>query len=83
MASPSRTRARIALRELIEAKKFTISGLAREIGVSQPTASDWVNGKSRPDAHLRAAIERLLGIKAEHWMTDAEYRVAFGQARAA
>jgi len=83
MASTARVRARAALRQLIADKGWSISHFAREMGVSQPSASGWVTGGSRPDAHLRLKIERLYGIKADWWMTDAEYRSAFGHTRAA
>jgi len=81
-----RTRARAELAAITSLKnpeRRTVTGIAHEIGVSQPTVSAWLNGTTRPDAHLRAAIERVLGIKADGWMTDAEFRVAFGRARAA
>lgn len=52
--------------------------LARRLGVSQPSVSEWTRCRSRPETHLRLAIERLLGIPAGDWMTADEQRVASG-----
>jgi transcriptional regulator with XRE-family HTH domain len=63
---------------LVETRVMSQAELARRIGVSQPTVSDWANAKIRPEAHHRQAVERVLGIPADGWMTDAERAVALG-----
>ena len=52
------------------------SDLARVLGVSQPSVSEWVRLRARPESHLRKAIERVLGIPEDDWMTDAERQIA-------
>lgn len=83
MSAKHRTHAQQELKALVAAKTWTPTTIARALGVAQPSVTAWIQGQSRPEAHLREAIERLVGIEASAWMTDAEYRVAFGKARAA
>jgi transcriptional regulator with XRE-family HTH domain len=75
------TKAQAQLVAKVEASEFTQSWLALETGVRQPSVSAWVRGHSRPDPHLRPALERLIGIPADDWMTDEEYAIAYGHAR--
>lgn len=49
--------------------------LAYRLGVSQPAVSEWVAGTTRPTAHIRTAIEALVGIPASAWMTRDERAV--------
>jgi transcriptional regulator with XRE-family HTH domain len=46
--------------------------LARDLGVSKPSLSAWVNGHARPEHHHRVVLERLTGIPADAWMTESE-----------
>lgn len=43
------------------------SDVARTLGVSQPTVSAWVNGRTRPEPHLRDALVALAGISVADW----------------
>ncbi len=57
--------------------------VARQLGAAPATISRWLDGTTRPEPHLRAALERLFGIPADAWMTDDERTVAFGELAAA
>ncbi|MDB4946211.1 MAG: hypothetical protein JWP97_5745 [Labilithrix sp.] len=73
------TRAGEALRAALDPTTQTAwsqSALARALGVKQPSVSEWVRMRARPESHLRKAIERLLGIPEVDWMTDDERRIA-------
>lgn len=59
-------------------RSMTQSELARRLGVSQPSVSEWVRMRSRPESHFRAAIERELGIPQADWMTAEERAIATG-----
>lgn len=81
------TKGGTALRALLARKvkrrrRMTQAQLARELGVSQPTVSDWMRMHNRPESHLRKAIERVLNISADDWMTEDERAIADGDARA-
>ncbi|MEO7113840.1 MAG: hypothetical protein ABI183_25595 [Polyangiaceae bacterium] len=39
---------------------------------AQPSISAWIAGTSRPEAHLREAIEHITGISALAWRTKDE-----------
>ena len=41
------------------------SELARRLGVSQPTVSDWISGKKKPGGDKVLALAKELGIPAE------------------
>ena len=41
------------------------SELARRLGVSQPTVSDWIAGKKRPSGDKVLALAKEMGIPAE------------------
>jgi len=56
-------------------KKYSQSDLARDLGVSQPSVSEWVRMNTRPESHLRKAIQVLLGIPEGDWMTESELAV--------
>lgn len=60
-----------------------MAAFSRALGVESGVVSRWASGERRPESHLRDAIQRILGIDSSDWMTDAEYRVAFGKSRAA
>lgn len=76
------TKAGEALRWALDAtnpsREMSQSDLAKSLGVKQPSVSEWVRMNTRPESHLRKAIERLLGIPENDWMTDAELAIANG-----
>ena len=76
MAASADTRGRRELRKILEGSEWSQSSLARELRISQPSVASWIAGHTRPSETLRVALERLLGIKSNSWMTDAEYRLA-------
>jgi transcriptional regulator with XRE-family HTH domain len=41
------------------------SELARRLGVSQPTVSDWIAGKKKPSGDKVLALAKEMGIPAE------------------
>lgn len=41
------------------------SELARRLGISQPTVSDWISGKKRPSGDKVLALAKELGIPPE------------------
>jgi len=69
------------LRSLVERGEISQSTIARKLGVSQPSVSAWLLGRTRPESHYREAIERRFKIRASDWMTDSEYFMAFGRQR--
>lgn len=75
----------IAQRELKRRNKtgeISQTALALAIGVKQPSVSAWCTRAARPEgALLRLLIQRETGIKADDWLTDGEYRSAYGHAR--
>lgn len=50
------------LREHLVEKEITQADFARRMGVSQPTVSDWLNGKSLPSVANLREISRETGI---------------------
>lgn len=48
------------------------SDVARKLGVSQPTVSAWVNGRARPEPHLRDALFALTDIPVPEWDSPEE-----------
>jgi transposase-like protein len=53
-------------------KGRTVSGLARAVGVAQPSARAWWKRTARPDGLIREAVCSLTGSKPEDWETEAE-----------
>lgn len=74
------TRGRTALIRHFAAENVTKAGLARDLGIAAPSVWSWAEGRSRPEAHLRIALERVLAIPRDDWMTDEEYLRAYGHA---
>jgi transcriptional regulator with XRE-family HTH domain len=76
------TKAGRALRAALSAsnpkRKMTQAELARRLGISQPSVSEWTRFQSRPESHFRKAIQGALGIPENDWMTAAELRIATG-----
>jgi len=48
------------------------SELARRVGVKQPSVSEWVRMRARPESHYRKVIWHLFGIPEDDWLTDME-----------
>lgn len=48
-------------------KHSSQSDVGRKLGVSQPTVSAWVSGRTRPEPHLRDALQALTGIPVSEW----------------
>jgi transcriptional regulator with XRE-family HTH domain len=46
--------------------------IARKIGVRQPTVSDWVTGKKKPEHTNRMLLEKNYGIPNDAWDRPAE-----------
>jgi len=46
--------------------------IAKILQIKQPSISNWLNGKARPEIGLRTALERLIGIPANDWKTKQE-----------
>jgi transcriptional regulator with XRE-family HTH domain len=51
------------------------SKLAELLGIGQSSVSLWVHGRSRPDAHIREALEVITGVPRGAWETDDERAV--------
>lgn len=54
------------------------SRIADLLGISQPAVSGWVDGITRPNDVHRKALERLIGLPADDWMTRDEVRLVYG-----
>lgn len=48
------------------------SEMARRLGVSATSVSDWLAGMARPSHVHRVMIEKMLGISAASWLTPRE-----------
>lgn len=46
--------------------------IAKLLGISQPSVSAWLRGRSRPDSLQRELLELHMGIPSEDWYTDGE-----------
>lgn len=75
-------RAAVQLQEKLDERNMSAASLARALGLERGVVARWLGGPRRPEPHLRDALQRLLGIKTADWMTDDEFRVAFGKPRA-
>lgn len=49
--------------------------LADKLGISQPSVSGWLTGKSRPEDAHREALEILTGIDRTSWRRASEHAV--------
>ena len=49
--------------------------IADALQISQPSVSGWVRGTSRPEPEYREALEHLLGISRDAWLTPDERKV--------
>lgn len=66
------TTARQKLEAALKEPGRTQARLARALKVSGPAVNAWIAGRTRPEAHLRRALDKLLGIPALEWDTDEE-----------
>jgi transcriptional regulator with XRE-family HTH domain len=53
------------LREYMQARELTQAELATQLGVSQPTVSDWLNGKTKPTAGRLLKISKKTGVSVD------------------
>jgi hypothetical protein len=49
--------------------------IADALRISQPSVSGWVRGTSRPEPEYREALEHLLGVPRDAWLTSDERKV--------
>lgn len=56
----------------MRARGLSQTAVAASLKITQNSVSLWVRGLSRPEAHLRTALETVLGIPAADWLTDSE-----------
>jgi len=54
----------------IERQKITHRELADRVGVSQPTVSDWVNGKKAPSRDSLPRLSAELGMRPSRILAD-------------
>lgn len=66
------TAGRRALCEWLRSPANTQSELAKRLELGQSSVSLWVHGRSRPEPHLRVAIELIAGIPSDAWLTEDE-----------
>lgn len=78
MAPETRARKRLSEWMALDEKVRTRSAVALALGMSQPSVSCWVLGDSRPEPHMRDAIEVLTDgyVRAQDWMTSKEAKLA-------
>lgn len=50
------------LRAYMESRGFTQIAIARLLGVSQPTVSDWLNGNTKPTAERLLELSEKTGL---------------------
>jgi transcriptional regulator with XRE-family HTH domain len=68
-----KTKASERLEGLIRPKRvFTLSEIARRLGVSRQTVDSWCSGEAVPRLEHAAALEDLLGIPLRDWNARAE-----------
>lgn len=72
MRKARNSRARLALDEYLTKTETTQTALADRLGVKQALISQWLNGKARPSARLREALETVCEIPAHHWLDASE-----------
>lgn len=66
------TKGRRALIDALKPADRSQSWLSRQLNVAQSSVGLWVHGRSRPEPHLREALEFLLGIPKDSWTTEEE-----------
>lgn len=60
----------------LDEKARTKTGIARRLGISQPSVTAWISGQARPEPHLREAIETLTSgaVRVSDWTLADEAR---------
>jgi transcriptional regulator with XRE-family HTH domain len=77
-----KTEGRLLLKALVEVDGVGQSDVARALKIRPSNVSLWCSGRSRPEHHLREALELRYKIPRESWMTANE-RAVVDQARMA
>ncbi len=72
----TRTRGRDLLRAVLTTQQISQVAIARKLQLSQNSVSLWTRGLSRPEHHHRLALQNLLTIPADSWLTRDERRIA-------
>lgn len=73
------TKGATLLKSWLDADKArTMEALAAVLGVSRPAVSYWIQGVSRPEAHLRERLEIETGVPFGAWYTREEAVTAAG-----
>jgi transcriptional regulator with XRE-family HTH domain len=67
-----KTAASRLLEQAVRPKVMAPGELAKQLGVTPQSVSDWVAGKSKPKADLMARIEDLLEIPMRAWTEPVE-----------
>jgi transcriptional regulator with XRE-family HTH domain len=64
------------LKKYLADSEMTQAEFALAINVSQPTVSDWINGKMRPTVDSLLTISRVTGLSLAKLVADFEKEVA-------
>jgi len=67
--------ARTSLAKALSAQGRNQVWLAGILGVSQPSVSAWLTGRSKPEGAYRIALERLFSIPCDAWLSIDERRL--------
>lgn len=69
MARKPRTKASERLADMVkpQPRRFTVTEIAKRLGVSRQTVTAWCSGASLPGGQHAAKIEDLTGIPAREW----------------
>lgn len=60
------------LRAYFQPNRMSQAEIAKRLGVTQQAVSSWVSGRTRPPAHHRKALQQLVGVAEDDWLTDEE-----------
>ncbi|GMV18623.1 MAG: hypothetical protein AMXMBFR56_68470 [Polyangiaceae bacterium] len=71
MEKPLRSRAAEALKGFVSPeRRYTVSEIARRLGVSRQTVTSWCAGATVPQLEHAAALEAILGIPTKDWLPE-------------
>lgn len=70
----TRTEGRRLLTQYLAKEGNSQVRLAALVGVNQSSVHDWCYGVSRPESHMRTALESLCAIPVDAWLTAKERR---------
>ena len=65
-------KARGRLKEFVSGEGWSQTRLAELLGLSQSSVSGWISGPSRPEAHHRKVLAKLVGIDEDDWLKPEE-----------